>query len=324
MRYTTYRYNTETCHYERVRIGVKDVVWYVLGVSTTAACMLVGLLILHDVIVNTDNEKRLRSENKALREHHLALSRQLNELQPVLTSLQNKDRSLHVRFFGTSPVSQGSASDRASKEDILLANADTFRSLISSIRNSTEKLSARSHALNTYYGHKAKIGKDDLPLLESRPTLQPVLPWDSDRLISGFGMRVNPFHKGLYDHPGLDIAAPRGTPVVATAPGVVVQLKRSDLEAGYGNYIEIDHGNGFTTRYAHLEDIQVRYGAKVKKGDAVGTIGSSGGSVAPHLHYEILKDGKNVDPAHFMVEGLDSEEHYRLTLISQRQNQSLD
>ena len=185
-------------------------------------------------------------------------------------------------------------------------------------------LTGRSSALNNYYGRKVNVTKDNVALLQSRPTLPPVSPWQSDRLISGFGMRVNPFHKGLYNHTGVDIAAPRGTPVIATAPGVVVQLKRSDLEAGYGNYIEIDHGNGFITRYAHLEEIHVRYGVKVKKGELVGTIGTSGGSVAPHLHYEVLKDGKNLNPISFIVEGLTSDEHHQLTMISQRQNQSLD
>ncbi|MDQ2657797.1 MAG: M23 family metallopeptidase, partial [Bacteroidota bacterium] len=141
---------------------------------------------------------------------------------------------------------------------------------------------------------------------------------------SGFGMRVNPFHKGLYKHLGVDIAMPRGTPVLATATGKVVQLKRSDLQAGYGNYLEVDHGNGVVTRYAHLEDILVRFGARVTKGDTIGTVGTSGGSVAPHMHYEILRDGENVDPVHYMVQGLSATQHQLLTTMSHKQNQSLD
>ena len=163
-----------------------------------------------------------------------------------------------------------------------------------------------------------------LETLDAYPTLQPVQPWQADRLISGFGMRVNPFHKGLYKHVGVDIAMPRGTPVIATGSGVVSEMKRSDLQAGYGNYVEIDHGNGIVTRYAHLEAIEVRYGARIRKGDIIGTVGSSGGSVAPHVHYEIIRDGKNIDPVHYMVEGLSSRDHDRLTVVSHQQNQSLD
>jgi murein DD-endopeptidase MepM/ murein hydrolase activator NlpD len=117
---------------------------------------------------------------------------------------------------------------------------------------------------------------------------------------------------------------PRGTPVVATASGVVSQLKRSDLQAGYGNYLEVDHGNGIVTRYAHLEDITVRFGARVAKGEAIGTVGNSGGSVAPHVHYEILRDKVNVDPVHYLMEGLTAAQHHLMVTMSHQQNQSLD
>lgn len=324
MRFTTYRYNIHTCQYERVKVRAKNIIWYFLGVAVTASCILLGILVLHDLVVNTDHEKRLRRENRALREHHAILSKELNELQPMLISLNDKDRELHSRFFGTQPIVPVQQVDRASKEKILLADANSFRDLVSSMKTTSQRLIERSGSMSRYFSFALKLENDDLDQVNAWPTLLPVQPWESDRLISGFGMRVNPFHKGLYEHLGVDVAMPRGTPVVATASGVVHQLKRSDLQAGYGNYIEIDHGHGLVTRYAHLEDIQVNYGAKIKKGQVVGTVGTSGGSVAPHLHYEIIRDGKNVDPIHYMVEGLTSNEHHRLTLISHQQNQSLD
>jgi len=137
-------------------------------------------------------------------------------------------------------------------------------------------------------------------------------------------MRINPFHKGLYEHQGIDIAMPRGTEVLATAPGKIVTVSRSSVQAGYGNYIDIDHGNGFITRYAHLDEMKVRLYQNVPKGFIIGTVGSSGGSVAPHLHYEVIKDGKAVDPTHFMISGLDSKTHEQLIAAGKIQNQSLD
>jgi len=324
MRYTTYRYNTHTCQYERVKVSAKDVIWYVLRLAVTGSCMLLGILLLHDFVVNTDNEKRLRRENRALKQHHAILSEQLDELQPVLASLQNKDRVLHTRFFGSPPEMPKENTDRASKERLLLADPDVFRNQVSAMNEISQRLIEKSSATNTFFGFSLDMDKADLAAINSWPTLQPVAPWQADRLISGFGMRVNPFHKGLYEHLGVDVAMPRGTPIIAAASGVVKELKRSPLQAGYGNYIEIDHGHDLVTRYAHMEDIHVKFGARVKKGEVIGTIGTSGGSVAPHLHYEILRDGKNVDPIHYMVEGLSSAEHYRLTLISHKQNQSLD
>jgi len=324
MRHTTYRYNCETCQYERVKVNAANVVWYCLGLTLVASGMLLGMLLLHDLIINTDKEARLRRENKALRKHHEILTAELGEMHPVLTSLEQKDQLLHQKFFGSAPVPHLKDIDRASKQELLLADPRSFRKHVASLKSASANLSVVAARRSDIYGNKLRIDKATLTNLRHLPTLQPIQPWKSDRLISGFGMRVNPFHKGLYEHIGVDIAMPRGTPVIATASGTIVQLKRSDLQAGYGNYLEVDHGNGIHTRYAHLEEIRVRYGARVSKGDTIGTVGTSGGSVAPHVHYEIIRDGKNVDPVHYMVEGLNSADHHFLTVMSHQQNQSLD
>lgn len=324
MRYTTFRYNTETCQYERVRVSAGNVLTYVLGLAVMASLMLISFLLAHDWLVNTDRENSLRAENKALKKHHAALMAQLEELQPVLTSLERKDKILHEKFFGAPPKLPAQTIDRASKQDLLLADPQAFRAQVALLCKTSDELTARSVATNVHYGNKIRLTKESLPTLNALPTLQPVQPWKSDGLISGFGMRVNPFHKGLYEHLGVDIAMPRGTPVVATASGTVIQIKESYLQAGYGNYVDIDHGNGVITRYAHLDEIKVRYGAKVSKRQVIGTVGSSGGSIAPHVHYEIIRNGTNVDPVHYMVEGLSPAEHYLLTVKSHQQNQSLD
>jgi murein DD-endopeptidase MepM/ murein hydrolase activator NlpD len=324
MRHTTYRYNTETCQYERVKVNAKNVIWYCLGVSATGAAMLFGLLLLHDLVVNTETEKKLRKENRAFKEHHSILSSHLDELQPELTALQNKDQLLHFKFFGSQPTLPADNTISTSKEKLLLADAGSFRKMLISFKKETQALINESSTTNRYFGNALKIEKKEMGLIGSLPTLQPFESWKSEMVISGFGLRVNPFHKGLYEHIGIDIAMPRGTAVIATAAGVIVELKRSDLQAGYGNYIEIDHGHGLVTRYAHLQDIQVSYGKKIPKGAVIGTVGTSGGSIAPHLHYEILRDGKNVDPTQYMMEGLTSDEHDQLAFMSHQQNQSLD
>ena len=111
---------------------------------------------------------------------------------------------------------------------------------------------------------------------------------------------------------------------MATAPGKVIAVNRTKLQAGYGNYIDIDHGRGIVTRYAHLESVQVRQGQRVRKAMVIGTIGSSGGSIAPHLHYEVIRDGEPVNPIRYIIEGLSSDEHDTLLNLSRKQNQSLD
>ena len=140
MRFSTYRYNTETCQFERVKLSARNIFWYALGLVVVGACMLIGILLLHDLLVNSDHERRLRKENRALREHHAILSAELNDLQPVLTSLENKDRVLHKRFFGPLATPPGEKSDRASKEDFLLADAASFRKQVSQLTTTSHGL----------------------------------------------------------------------------------------------------------------------------------------------------------------------------------------
>ena len=167
MRYTTYRYNIHTCQYERVKVRATNVVWYLLGLVVTGCCMLVGILLLHDLLVNTPNEKRLRKENRALRQHHASLSTHLNDLQPVLTSLQNKDRLLHTRFFGSQPVLEQKEPDGASKEKLLLADGDSFRHHIISIRQASQRLIERSIATRNFFSRKLHLSKSDLEEIDA-------------------------------------------------------------------------------------------------------------------------------------------------------------
>jgi murein DD-endopeptidase MepM/ murein hydrolase activator NlpD len=323
MRHSVYRYNAETCRYERVRLNARDIVSYSCGILLTAIAMLAGLLTLHDFVFDSEKEKTLRKENSALAKNSILLANQLSTIESGLTSLYEEDRKLHQKFFGVEAIVPA-GKNPGSKQKILLADADAFRAAVDAINKRSSILLQQSGESNSYFASSIDLKKDLLVKLETVPTLQPVAPWQPDKLISGYGMRINPFHKGMCEHSGVDISLPRGTEVISTGSGTVSLVKRSDLQAGYGNYIEIDHGQGFVTRYAHLEEIKVRTGQKVNKGITIATIGSSGGSIAPHLHYEIIFQGKNVDPVLYMMEGLTSKQHHDLKLISHNQNQSLD
>jgi murein DD-endopeptidase MepM/ murein hydrolase activator NlpD len=169
------------------------------------------------------------------------------------------------------------------------------------------------------------VGHDQLNFLLSVPSIQPIENGELTKLVSGFGDRINPFHKGIHHHPGADFAALRGTPVLATARGVVVDITNgSSLQAGYGNLVEIDHGNGLITRYAHLDAASVRVGQRVSKGAIIGTVGMSGGAIAPHVHYEIIRRGKQVDPVPYLLQNLNSTEYSMLQKLGSKKNQTLD
>jgi len=322
MRHTAYRYNPKTCQYEHASLRVKDIISYCLGVLIVSALLCFGLIVVYDRFTQSETEISLRRENYALNKHQVILAGNLSDVESTLGKLKEKDQRLHQKLFEESTQANNASS--TDKKSILLADASDFTSLLGEVIKKSENIYDHSVVINARFNSRMHISKKDLTTLNALPTLQPIANPDLDLRVSGYGTRINPFHKGKYMHPGIDFAASRGTKVFATSAGRIVDINRSDLQAGYGNSIDIDHGHGFVTRYAHLEEIQVKAGQKVTKGMVIGTVGNSGGSIAPHLHYEIILDGENVDPMAYMFEGLDSYAYNRLVLLGKKQNQSLD
>jgi murein DD-endopeptidase MepM/ murein hydrolase activator NlpD len=324
MNKVTYFYNHKTCQYERARLTFKGALVYVLGLLLTSFAFFVGLVFLYNYLLETDTERELRSENKAILKYKPVLEQKLNQIQATLAGLDDKDKVLYTQLFNAPQPVQPQVNHTLPKGKVLLANASLFKSYLESLETKTGYLFNHATQSNILFGQDIHITDDDILLLNAVPSLPPVKGIKSSNLASGFGDRINPFHKGTYHHSGIDVTFPRGTEVVATADGTVVLVKHSDLQAGYGNFIEIDHGFGFISRYAHLESIQVKNGQKISKGATIGLLGSSGGSIAPHLHYEIIRDGEQVNPLLYMIEGATSESFSALLKESKKQNQSLD
>lgn len=320
---TKFYYNPKTLRYERARFSVVRIAMAIVGYMVFGFVFFAALLFLQNLIIETPHEKQLRAENRALKEHKVILSSLLSESNQQLSELKQQDLSLYQRLFETqAPYATNQVLPE--REEILVSNANEFDESVTQLGNRFSELIQAARNGNQFFGLKARVGRTDMPELIATPSIAPIQNFELEKLVSGFGTRINPFHKGKYQHDGVDIAAPRGTNVVATAPGRVLITKKSELVAGYGNYIEIDHGNGYITRYSHLEDIVVRTGQKIEKGQPIATIGSTGGSIAPHLHYEVIKNGVSIDPIKFFMEGISSAQYEVLVSLSKKQNQSLD
>jgi len=259
-----------------------------------------------------------------LDKHRSVISAQLVDIESTLNQLQFKDKELATKLFDASSDFQRDVNTCFEKSEILLADAAQAQVIMDALKSKSSSLAEKSASSNAAFGRQFNLRKKDIEMLQAMPSLMPVNEKYSDYLASGFGTRIHPFHKGLFHHPGIDFVAPRGTEVRATGSGEVVAIHSSKLEAGYGNYVDIDHGHGFVTRYAHLDEIRVRYGQHIDKGATLGTVGSSGGSVAPHVHYEVIRDGENTNPVHFMIDRLSSADYKKLTALAKKQNQSLD
>jgi murein DD-endopeptidase MepM/ murein hydrolase activator NlpD len=167
-----------------------------------------------------------------------------------------------------------------------------------------------------------KLAKAKDNLLSAIPAIQPVKNENLRRMASGFGYRSDPFTKVRKMHEGMDFTAKTGTPIYATGDGIIV--KADNTASGFGNHIVIKHGYGYETLYAHLSKYKARVGQRVKRGDVIGYVGSTGRSEAPHLHYEVHKDNKVVNPLNFYYGNISAVEYVAISKLANQENQSLD
>jgi murein DD-endopeptidase MepM/ murein hydrolase activator NlpD len=316
-----FRYNPKTLRYERVRFSV----WRTSGAFIAYGCFgfgfFIGLNFLQNYFIESNLEKSLLAENKSLSEYKVFLASQVESTNESLDHLKADEVKLHEKLF-EAPVEQETTEVIQSAS--IINSIEDWDESMNLLNDRFNAVLEKAKVKNSFWGDHLSLDKDDVPTLVNFPSTSPVKELNDQNLVSGFGTRINPFHKRKYHHDGIDIALTKGTEVLATGNGHVISLYISPLEAGFGNYVEIDHGNGLVTRYAHLEKINVVWGQKITQGQVIALSGSSGGSVAPHLHYEVIEYGKSLDPVTYIVEGISAERHQQLALKSKTQNQSLD
>jgi murein DD-endopeptidase MepM/ murein hydrolase activator NlpD len=321
MAHAKYYYNTKTLKYERAGLSISGALSTIIGLLSFGAIFFVGLFYLQNKLIDTPTERKLRNENAALRNHYKVLSAKLETSKANLIELEKKEDGLHNTFFDASPEKEVTTTRSI---DMLVGGEREFQNTVADLTKLYEQSHFKAAISNDHYSKYASISRHDLAQIRSFPGALPIPDADAKMLVSGFGTRINPWHKARFHHDGIDFAGVRGSSVLATGEGTVVLVKNSDLPAGFGSYIEIDHGFGYVTRYTHLGEIKVRLGQKVKKGNTIAIMGMSGGSIAPHVHYEVLKDGHQIDPMKVLVEGLGSDQFNLMAKAASQPNQSLD
>ena len=323
MKNLKFYYNAKTCRYEPYRISVWRMLGFTLCFFIITTALFIGIQFLHYRFFETENARALRLENKALKTHYSNVHNQLDGLEATLLSIKAEEDKLHQTIFNSS-LPRAEHGNPILKGSILQADASYFSDVLSTLQEKAKSVALKSEISEIIFSNMG-ITKNDVPFFASIPSAQPIENSASIKLASGFGERINPYHKGNHFHTGIDFSAPRGTPVKATGNGTVSRVvKTSVLQAGYGNYVEINNGEGFITRFAHLEEVFVRQGQKISKGTTLGTVGATGGAIAPHLHYEVLRNGNPVDPLHHLIEGVSSKQYSSFQKLSAIKNQSLD
>lgn len=319
---TNYRYNPETLTFERY----KQPAWYrifkIVGFVAIAFLFSILNITLYSYFFPTPKEKAQQREIEQMAVQYELMTKKLSQMETVLDQLAQKDKNLYRVIFEAEPIPESfweggyGGVDRASqfrhmKKGELLAL--TSRRL--------HDVKSKLVILSKSYQELAQLAANKEELLSHIPAIQPVSNKDLKRLSSGFGYRYHPILKYRKFHYGTDFTAPTGTAIYSTGDGVVEKARRVP---GYGNHVVINHGFGYKTIYAHMSEIKVRRGQKIKRGQVLGLVGNTGLSRGPHLHYEVVKNGKKVNPVHYFTNDLTAGQYEEVLRLSRQANQSLD
>lgn len=314
MRKEYYIYNPETGKYERSNSTPRQRTLSILQRIFYAAGILVILFGGIYWFLGTPSENALRIENSELEARYEVLSHQLDEALGVLEDLQQRDDNLYRVILQTDPISpyiRKSGYGNVNRYEHLeeMANADMI------IENSQkiDFLKRQLYIQSKSYDEIIALCKQNDERLQCIPAIQPVANKDLKYTASGYGRRIDPIYKTIKFHHGMDFSANTGTPVYATGNGTVTTSGR---QSGYGLTIEIDHGFDYQTLYAHLSKIMVKRGQKVKRGEIIGLVGSTGKSTGPHLHYEVINKGRKVNPVNYYFMDLTEEEYDQMIQIA--------
>jgi len=318
-----YYYDSETLSYRKIERKKRNTVKFAFLFLTAAGLFGFLFVFIASQYIESPKEKALKRELKNMELQYGLLNKKMAEAEKVLANVEERDNNIYRLYFEANPIPDeqrraGFGGINRYKE---LEGFDNSKLIIESNKKMDilqKQIVVQSKSLDEI----AKLAEDKEKFLATIPAIQPVRNEDLKRMASGYGYRSDPFTKVRKFHYGMDFTSPRGTPVYATGDGVVVRA--DNRSAGYGNHIRIDHGYGYVSLYAHLYKYNVKKNQKVRRGDIIGFVGSTGRSQAPHLHYEVFKDKKRINPLNFYYGSLSAEEFNELLRQASIENQSLD
>lgn len=318
-----YKFNPDSLSFDKIRLGFRAILLrslaYLVGSLIIAA--IYGLIF--GMIFDSPEEKALKRELEQMNLQYNLVNREMEDLEKVLGHLQETDDNLYRTIFGAEPLQAtlrlgGAGGVNRFKE---LEGYNNSRLIIETAER-LDALRKKVYVQSKSYDDLIKLAAEKEDMLRSIPAILPISIVDLTRIASGFGLRIHPIYKISKFHAGMDFTAPVGTEIYASGDGTIAEVSKT--KRGMGNCIVINHGYGYSSVYAHLDNFNVKVGQKVRRGDIIGYVGNTGMSIAPHLHYEIKLNGNNVDPVNYFFNDLTAEEYEAMIEVASRTGQSFD
>lgn len=318
-----YFYNTHTLKYEKVELSIGRKLLRVAGYLASVAVFASIVMILAYTYIDSPKEKRLKREIENLTLQYDLIKDRMKIMEVVLNDLEDRDDNIYRVIFEAEPI--GNDVRKGGYGGInkykALEGYDYSEIMIESTKK-LDQVAKQMYVQSKSYDDLLKEVKNKNKLLASIPAIQPVANRKLKAMASGYGYRIHPIYKTSKMHTGMDFTAKIGTPIYATGDGYVITADGSGR--GYGNHVVINHGYGYQTLYGHMSRIKIRRGQSVKRGEIIGFVGNTGTSTAPHLHYEVRKGGRPINPVNFYYNDLTPLEYEKMLKISATANQSFD
>ena len=314
-----YKFNPETLLFEVTRISKGKKVVRVVRGFVISLILTVGYYLVYIQYFDMPRSLSIRRSNADMIVQYDLLNKRFQEANEFLSHIQRRDNNVYRATFGLDiiPSSVRDAGFGGTNKYSIFDHSEYASTLITASRN-LDILLKKAYIQSVSFDNIAQSADQIELMVECIPAVQPIaLKKNGVRITSLFGRRTDPVYGGIRPHTGVDFAGPLGTPIFSTGNGIVKEIKRSYSYTGYGNYVVIDHGFGYTTYYAHLQSINVIEGQTVTRGDKIGTLGNTGKSTAPHLHYEVRYLGDPKNPMNYFSTDLTMEEYDEILRTAQ-------
>lgn len=317
-----YKYNPQTLSYERIYPSVKDRILIVFRHLLSGIIIGGGALFFFIQFFGSPGEKAQKKENMLLRAENEALSKRIDNALEIMEGMQQRDDNMYRAIFHADPIPssiRNSGGINVNRYDYLsnISSSD----LIVHTAQKMDLLEKQLYVQSNSFDEVVNMAKNQKDRLQHIPGIQPVSDKKLRQMASGYGTRIDPIYGTARFHAGMDFAADIGTPIYATGDGTITY---AGWKQGYGKCVIIDHGYGYQTLYAHMNDYKVRVGQAVKRGEQIGEVGNTGKSTGPHLHYEVHVKGKPDNPAKYYFMDLTPEEYDKMLQIAANHGQVMD